>query len=52
MAQVSLDVAGFREIGSWTLPVNPASLRVMEKLGFRYERDFDFAGWDIGSIGW
>ncbi len=32
------------EIGSWTLPVNLASQRVMEKLGFRYERDCEFAG--------
>jgi RimJ/RimL family protein N-acetyltransferase len=32
------------EIGSWTLPTNLASQRVMEKLGFRYERDFEFAG--------
>jgi [ribosomal protein S5]-alanine N-acetyltransferase len=48
MAQVSLDVGfghlEFPEIGSWTLPVNLASQRVMEKLGFRYERDFEFAG--------
>jgi len=48
MAQASLDV-GFghlelAEIGSWTLPINLASQRVMEKLGFRYERDFEFAG--------
>ena len=48
MAQTSLEVGfgqlGFSEIGSWTLPDNLASQRVMEKLGFRYERDFDFAG--------
>ena len=48
MAQASLDVGfnhlGFPEIGSWTLPNNLASQRVMEKLGFRYERDFEFAG--------
>ena len=48
MAQASLEVGfghlGFPEIGSWTLPTNLASQRVMEKLGFRYERDFDFAG--------
>ena len=48
MAQASLDVGfghlGFPEIGSWTLPDNLASQRVMEKLGFRYERDFEFAG--------
>jgi len=48
MAQASLEVGfehlGLAEIGSWTLPVNLASQRVMEKLGFRYERDFEFAG--------
>jgi [ribosomal protein S5]-alanine N-acetyltransferase len=48
MARASLDVGFGRlslpEIGSWTLPINLASQRVMEKLGFRYERDFEFAG--------
>ena len=48
VAAASLDVGfgqlGFSEIGSWTLPVNRASQRVMEKLGFEYERDFEFAG--------
>jgi RimJ/RimL family protein N-acetyltransferase len=32
------------EIWSWALPGNLASQRVMEKLGFQYERDFEFAG--------
>ena len=48
MAEASLRVGfqqlGFPEIASWTLPTNTASQRVMEKLGFRYERDFEFAG--------
>jgi RimJ/RimL family protein N-acetyltransferase len=48
MAQASLDVGfgrlGFSEIDSWTLPINAASQRVMEKLGFQYEREFRFAG--------
>lgn len=48
MARASLDVGlgqlGFPEICSWTLPINLASQRVMEKLGFRYQRDFEFAG--------
>jgi len=35
---------GLSEIGSWTLPINVASQRVMAKLGFRYEKDIDFAG--------
>jgi [ribosomal protein S5]-alanine N-acetyltransferase len=48
MAQISLEIGfgrpGFPEICSWTLPTNLVSQRVMEKLGFRYERDFEFAG--------
>jgi len=48
MGQVSLEFGfrrlGLAEIASWTLPRNMASQRVMEKLGFRYERDFEFAG--------
>ena len=48
IAAVSLEVGfghlGLAEIWSWALPDNLASQRVMEKLGFRYERDFDFAG--------
>ena len=47
IAQSSLDIGfehlGFPEISSWTLPTNLASQRVMEKLGFRYGRDFEFA---------
>jgi RimJ/RimL family protein N-acetyltransferase len=35
---------GLREIASWTLPINLASQRVMEKLGFQYEKDIEFAG--------
>jgi RimJ/RimL family protein N-acetyltransferase len=42
-------VAGFHEVGlpelvSFTLPDNLASRRVMEKVGFTYERDTDHAG--------
>ena len=48
MARASLGVGfdrlGFTEIDSWTLPVNLASQRVMEKLGYRYSHDFEFAG--------
>lgn len=48
MAEASLrigfDQLGFPEIASWTLPINTASQRVMEKVGFQYERDFEFAG--------
>jgi [ribosomal protein S5]-alanine N-acetyltransferase len=48
MARASLQIGfgqlRFLEIASWTLPINRASQRVMEKLGFRYERDFEFAG--------
>jgi len=48
IAAASLEVGfghlGLAEIWSWALPDNRASQRVMEKLGFRYERDFAFAG--------
>ena len=48
MAQASLEIGfsrlGLPEVSSWTLPVNHASQRVMEKLGFLYEREFEFAG--------
>lgn len=35
---------GFDEIVSYTLPVNRASRRVMEKAGFTFERDIEHAG--------
>jgi RimJ/RimL family protein N-acetyltransferase len=48
MAEASLEVGfghlGFTEVESWTLPGNLPSQWVMDKLGFRYERDFEFAG--------
>jgi len=48
MAEASLrfgfERLGLSEIGSWTLPINLASQRVMAKLGFRYEKDINFAG--------
>ena len=48
MARPSLETGfgplGFSEIYGWTLPVNLASQRIMEKLGFRYERDFEYVG--------
>ena len=47
MAEASLrfgfERLGLSEIGSWTLPINLASQRVMEKLAFRYEKDIEFA---------
>ena len=48
IARASLDF-GFRHMGlpeiwSWALPYNRASQRVMDNLGFQYERHFDFAG--------
>lgn len=48
MATVSLEVAfahlGLRDIVAFTLPTNHASRRVMEKVGFLYERDIIHAG--------
>jgi ribosomal-protein-alanine N-acetyltransferase len=35
---------GLREIVSYTLPTNRASRRVMEKLGFEFEREIEHAG--------
>lgn len=35
---------GLDELVSFTLPRNAASRRVMEKLGFRHERDTEYAG--------
>ena len=35
---------GLAEIVAFTLPHNVASRRVMEKVGFRYERDIEWAG--------
>lgn len=42
--RIGFDRLGLAEIGSWTLPVNRASRRVMEKLGFAPIEDFAFAG--------
>ena len=42
--RVGFEQLGLSEIGSWTLPSNLASQRVMAKLGFRYEKDMEFAG--------
>jgi [ribosomal protein S5]-alanine N-acetyltransferase len=48
MARAVLSVGFMRlelpRIGCWTLPQNRASQRVIDKLGFKYERDFEFAG--------
>jgi RimJ/RimL family protein N-acetyltransferase len=41
---IGFDRLGVPEVESWTLPSNVASQRVMQKLGFRYERIFEFAG--------
>ena len=37
---------GLAEVVSFTLIENRASRRVMEKLGFSYERDTDYKGWE------
>src|SRR5262245_28984587 len=42
--EVGFDRLGFAAVDSWTLPINLASRRVMEKLGFVYERDFLVVG--------
>lgn len=42
--RVGFEVLGLESIISFTLPHNRASRRVMEKAGFRYERDGEWAG--------
>ncbi|MBV9413513.1 MAG: GNAT family N-acetyltransferase [Solirubrobacterales bacterium] len=42
--EVGFEQVGLREIVAFTLPSNLASRRVMEKAGFRYERDIVHAG--------
>ena len=44
IAQYDAEDPSAPRIASWTLPQNAASLRVMEKLGFVYERDAVWAG--------
>jgi len=41
---VARDRLGLAEIVAFTLPYNLASRRVMEKVGFTYERDIEWAG--------
>jgi [ribosomal protein S5]-alanine N-acetyltransferase len=41
---VARDRLGLHEIVAFTLPFNRASRRVMEKAGFTYERDIEWAG--------
>jgi RimJ/RimL family protein N-acetyltransferase len=43
MAAVARDELGLPEIAAWTLTTNRASQRVLEKVGFTYERDFEWA---------
>jgi RimJ/RimL family protein N-acetyltransferase len=38
------ELLGLDDIVAFTLPTNDASRRVMEKLGFSYERDIEHAG--------
>jgi ribosomal-protein-alanine N-acetyltransferase len=46
--RVAFEVVGFRELVCFALPTNAASRRVMEKVGFSYERDGEFMG--IGHV--
>jgi [ribosomal protein S5]-alanine N-acetyltransferase len=43
LVAVARDPLGLEEIVAFTLPYNVASRRVMEKAGFRYERDIEWA---------
>jgi RimJ/RimL family protein N-acetyltransferase len=42
--RVGFDILGLPELITFTLPTNLRSRRVMEKVGFRYERDIEHAG--------
>ncbi|MCF2971971.1 GNAT family N-acetyltransferase [Synechococcus sp. Nb3U1] len=42
--QVGFEQLGLAEIGCWTLAQNCASQRVMEKLGFVFQRPITHAG--------
>jgi RimJ/RimL family protein N-acetyltransferase len=41
---IAFDEVGLEEVVAFTMPTNVRSRRVMEKLGFRYERDFTYKG--------
>ena len=43
LVAVARDRLGLQEVVAFTLPDNVASRRVMEKAGFRYERDIEWA---------
>lgn len=43
-ARAGFERLGLRELVAFTLPTNEASRRVMERVGFRYERDIIWAG--------
>ena len=43
LVAVARDQLGLAEIVAFTLPSNLASRRVMEKVGFTYERDIEWA---------
>lgn len=46
--RVAFEIIGLTELVCFTLPTNRASRRVMEKVGFRYERDGQFMG--VGQV--
>lgn len=55
--RVGFEQLGLAEVVSYALPVNRASQRVMEKVGFRYERDIVHAGlphqmYRVRGAGW
>jgi [ribosomal protein S5]-alanine N-acetyltransferase len=41
--RVGFEILGLPELVSFTMPTNIGSRRVMEKAGFRYERDIEYA---------
>jgi RimJ/RimL family protein N-acetyltransferase len=43
LLRIAFETLGLEDVVSFTLPMNVASRRVMEKSGFRYERDIVYA---------
>jgi ribosomal-protein-alanine N-acetyltransferase len=44
LVRIAFDDLGLEELVCFTLPTNAASRRVMEKAGFVYDHDFEYAG--------
>lgn len=43
--RIGFEELGLEEIACFTIPENKASIRVIEKLGFVFEKECDYKGW-------